>query len=181
LYIPLGGSRGTKYRTVRNTFIIFLICGFWHGANWTFIAWGFLNALYFIPRLLLGKSRKNKDTVAHGSILPNLKESFQMAAVFALTGLGWIFFRADSVTQAFSYIRHICSTSLFSVPKDLGVTLVFPLILILLVVEWLQKEKQHGLEDLRMHFIARWSIYYSLTAFILYFAGSQQRFIYFQF
>lgn len=181
LYIPLGGSRGTKYQTIRNTFIIFLVCGFWHGANWTFIAWGFVNALYFVPRLLSGKNGKHADTVAHGRLLPNIKELFEMGVVFALAGLGWIFFRADSITQALSYIQHIWSTSLLSVPGDLGMTRVFPLIVIVLAVEWLQREKQHGLEGLRMHLVPRWSIYYGLAAFILHFAGAQQRFIYFQF
>ena len=181
LYIPLGGNRGTKYQVVRNTFIIFLVCGFWHGANWTFIVWGFINALYFIPLLLLGKNRKNTDTVAQGKILPSMKELFQMGATFALAVLAWIFFRADSIGQALSYIEHIFSKSLLSAPKGSGWTSIFPLLLILVLVEWLQKEKQHGLEDLKMHFVLRWSVYYGLIAFILYAAGSRQQFIYFQF
>ena len=181
VYIPLGGSRGTKYQVIRNTFIIFLLCGFWHGANWTFIAWGFINALYFIPLLLLGKNRKNTNTVAQDKILPSMKELFQMGVTFVLAVLGWIFFRADSISQALSYIEHVFSTSLLSVPKDSGWTSIFPLLLILVLVEWLQKEKQHGLEDLKMHFVLRWSIYYGLIALILYAAGSRQQFIYFQF
>jgi alginate O-acetyltransferase complex protein AlgI len=181
LYIPLGGSRGTKYQVVRNTFIIFLLCGFWHGANWTFIAWGFINTLYFIPLLLLGKNRRNKDTVAQGKILPSMKELFQMGGTFVLAILAWIFFRADSIGQALSYIEHVFSTSFLSVPTDSGWTSISPLLLILVLVEWLQREKQHGLEDLRMHIILRWSIYYGLIVFILYFASSQQQFIYFQF
>ena len=116
LYIPLGGNRGTKYKVVRNTFIVFLVCGFWHGANWTFIAWGLINAIYFLPLLLLGKNRKNIDTVAQGKILPSIKELFQMGITFALATLGWIFFRADSIGQAFAYIGNIFSKSLIADP-----------------------------------------------------------------
>jgi|WetSurMetagenome_2_1015567.scaffolds.fasta_scaffold04875_4 alginate O-acetyltransferase complex protein AlgI len=181
LYIPLGGSRGTRYQVIRNTFVIFLVCGFWHGANWTFIAWGFINALYFIPLLLLGRNRQNTGIVAEGRRLPSMKELFQMTVTFVLTLLAWVFFRAESIDQALSYIEHVFSRSLLSIPKDSGMTTVFPLLVILIVVEWLQREKQHGLEDLRMHFIPRWSIYYGLVAFILYFAASKQQFIYFQF
>jgi alginate O-acetyltransferase complex protein AlgI len=181
LYIPLGGSRGTRYQVVRNTFIVFLLCGFWHGANWTFIAWGLVNALYFMPLLLRGKNRKHMATVAEGRMLPSLKESFQMALTFALSVLSWIFFRADSISQAFSYIRHVFSLSFLSAPKGAGWSTVVPFLLVLLLVEWLQRDKQHGLEGLRMHFVFRWSFYYGLIAFILYSAGSQQQFIYFQF
>ena len=181
LYIPLGGSRGTKYRVVRNTFIIFLVCGFWHGANWTFLAWGFINALYFIPLLLLGKNRRNSDTVAYNRMLPSVKEACQMGVTFVLAAVAWIFFRADSITQALSYIRRVFSTSLLSIPKDSRATSIFPLLLTLVLVEWLQRGKRHALEDLNMHPILRWSIYYGIAGFILYVAGSRQQFIYYQF
>ena len=181
LYIPLGGNRGTKYRVVRNTFIIFLVCGFWHGANWTFIAWGLINALYFLPLLLLGKNRKNTDTVAPGKVLPNIKELFQMGTTFALVVLSWIFFRADSIGQAFSYIEHLFSKSLLSAPEGAEAERILPMIVVMVLVEWLQRDKQHGLEDLKMNTLLRWALYFGLTALICYYAGSQQQFIYFQF
>ena len=181
LYIPLGGNSGTKYKVIRNTFIIFLVCGFWHGANWTFIFWGLINALYFLPLLLLGQNRKNLDTVAQGRILPNIKELFQMVTTFTFATLAWIFFRADSISQAFLYIAKIFAKSLIAAPKGSGATLIIPLILLMVLVEWLQRDKQHGLEDLKMHLILRWPIYYGLIALICYFAGSEQQFIYFQF
>jgi alginate O-acetyltransferase complex protein AlgI len=78
LYIPLGGSRGGNWIKIRNTFIIFILSGFWHGANWTFIVWGGLNAIYFLPLLLLNKNRVNTNTVAQGRYLPSFKEFFQM-------------------------------------------------------------------------------------------------------
>ena len=107
LYIPLGGSRGGTWMKVRNTFIIFLISGFWHGANWTFIVWGGLNALYFLPLLLLKRNRTNLGVVAEGRMLPNLRELWQMGTTFLLTVLAWVFFRSDSLAQAFEIIYSI--------------------------------------------------------------------------
>jgi alginate O-acetyltransferase complex protein AlgI len=180
LYIPLGGNRGTKYQVVRNTLVVFLVCGFWHGANWTFIVWGLINALYFLPLLLLGKNRKNTDTVAQGKILPGIKELIQIITTFALATLAWIFFRADSIGQAFSYITHILSKSLMSVPKGSDViTFVFTMLL----VEWLQRDKEHGLDfsNSNIPSYVRIIIYYVLIVIIMLFGGNQEKFIYFQF
>lgn len=181
LYIPLGGNRGTKYQVVRNTFIIFLVCGFWHGANWTFVTWGLINALYFLPLLLLGENRRNIDTVAQGKILPSIKELFQMGTTFALTTLAWIFFRADSISQAFSYIGKIFAKSLIFYPKGSGETLILPLLLIL--IEWLQRNKEHGLDfsNRKIPSFVRIIIYYTLMIMIMQFGAGQQTFIYFRF
>ena len=184
MYIPLGGNRGTKYQVVRNTFIIFLVCGFWHGANWTFIAWGLINALYFLPLLLLGKNRKNTDTVAQGKILPNIKELLQMGTTFLLATLAWIFFRADSIGQAVSYIGKIFAKSLIAAPKGSGATIILPLLLIIMMlVEWLQRDKQHGLDftNRKIPAFLRIIIYYALIAIMMLFGASQQTFIYSQF
>jgi D-alanyl-lipoteichoic acid acyltransferase DltB (MBOAT superfamily) len=179
LYIPLGGNRGTKYKVVRNTFIVFLVCGLWHGANWTFIAWGLINAIYFLPLLLLGENRKNIDTVAQGKILPNIKELFQIVTTFLLATLGWIFFRAGSIGQAFSYIGKIFAKSLIIYPeKPPGILTVS--LLFMLLIEWLQRDKQHGLENLKIHPVLRWVVYYCLILIIFLF-GCKQQFIYFQF
>jgi alginate O-acetyltransferase complex protein AlgI len=181
LYIPLGGNRGTKYQIIRNTFIVFLVCGFWHGANWTFIVWGLINAIYFLPLLLLGKNRKNLDTVAQGKTLPSIKELFQMGTTFLLATLAWIFFRADSIGQAVSYIRKIFSKSLIATPNANEAT-ILPLVLIMLLVEWLQRDKQHGLEDLKMHPILRWVMYYAIILVIIFYgAFGNRNYIYFQF
>jgi D-alanyl-lipoteichoic acid acyltransferase DltB (MBOAT superfamily) len=183
LYIPLGGNRGTKYKVVRNTFIVFLVCGFWHGANWTFIAWGLINAIYFLPLLLLGKNRKNIGTVAQGKTLPNIKELFQMVMTFSLATLGWIFFRADSIGQAFAYIGNIFSISLISNPFKSANAIIIPLLLIMIAVEWLQRDKQHGLdfENRKIPAFVRIFTYYALIVIIMQFSTSQQSFIYFKF
>src|SRR6056300_856527 len=99
LYIPLGGSRGGTWMKVRNTFIIFLISGFWHGSNWTFVVWGGLNALYFLPLMLLKRNRANLGIVADARILPTFREFSQMGTTFLLTILAWVFFRAENMTD----------------------------------------------------------------------------------
>ena len=138
-----------------------------------------LNGLYFLPLMLSGKNRSNLDTVAQNSKLPSLKEIFQIAVTFFITLIAWVFFRAENVSQAFSYLGHMFSASLFSIPQRRGTIL---LILILIVVEWIQRKKQHGLEIDSIKFTAlRWAIYYIVILIILNFGGSQQQFIYFQF
>jgi len=92
LYIPLGGSRGGTGMKVRNTFIIFIVSGFWHGANWTFIVWGALNAVYFLPLLLTNKNRSNLDIAAQGKYIPSFKEFLSIFFTFVLTVFAWIFF-----------------------------------------------------------------------------------------
>jgi len=116
LYIPLGGSRGSKWLSVRNTFIIFLVSGFWHGANWTFLFWGAFHAALFLPLLIFGRNRLHTNTVAEGKSLPSIKELIQMLITFALVVFGWIFFRAASLSDAFGYIRSLFSRTLFTFP-----------------------------------------------------------------
>ena len=113
LYIPLGGSSGGMAMKIRNTFIIFLVSGFWHGANWTFIAWGFINALYFLPLLLLRKNRSNIEMVSFQWDVESFKVFFSILTTFALTCVAWIFFRAKSITDAFYYIKRIFSNQTF--------------------------------------------------------------------
>ena len=182
LYIPLGGSRGGNWMRIRNTFIIFVVSGFWHGANWTFIVWGALNAIYFLPLLLLKLNRRNTDTVAEGRVLPSFREMGQMFITFFITCIAWVFFRADSVSHAISYLGNIFDASLFLSPD------IFPkryllLIVIFLVVEWLQRDRQHGLElqEQDMHQFFRWAIYYAIIIIIITMGGTPQEFIYFQF
>jgi D-alanyl-lipoteichoic acid acyltransferase DltB (MBOAT superfamily) len=107
LYIPLGGGKGGNSMRIRNTLIIFLVSGFWHGANWTFIFWGLLNALYIIPSVIKKTNRTNTNTVAEGKLLPTGREFLQMSITFFLTIIAWIFFRAESLHQAFSIVFEI--------------------------------------------------------------------------
>ena len=186
LYIPLGGSRGGLYRTIRNTFIIFLVSGFWHGANWTFIVWGGLNAIYCLPLLLRNKNRANIEIVAYGKRLPSLKESYQILRTFAMTTVAWIFFRANSIEHALNYILGIFSVSLFSVPVFSGrgkALTVLVIIIVFLLVEWRGRANNHALEAIGVQWKSAYRIafYYLVILAVFYYGGSQQDFIYFQF
>ncbi|SIQ77455.1 MBOAT family O-acyltransferase [Maribacter ulvicola] len=181
LYIPLGGSKGGTKMKIRNTFIIFLVSGFWHGANWTFIFWGFLNALYFLPLLLRNKNRKNTNDVAEGRWLPNFKEIIQIFFTFWLTVFAWIFFRADSISHAFNYISKLLTSDNYaknlSIPSEL-----YYLILFFLSIEWLGRSSKFAIERLQfMHKTFRWVFYLSIILLLFKFAGQEQEFIYFQF
>lgn len=180
IYIPLGGSRCSKAKIIRNTFIIYLISGFWHGANWTFIAWGGYNALLFLPLIITGKHRKYTNNVAEGRLLPSFKELFQMVGTFLLAVFGWIVFRAESISQAWDYILHIFTNSLISTPRLPGKTLAFAAILF--IVEWIQREKRHGLEfrKIQSHWI-KYSCYVAILVLIFFFGAFNDTFIYFQF
>ncbi|MEQ3663983.1 MULTISPECIES: MBOAT family O-acyltransferase [unclassified Olleya] len=183
LYIPLGGSQGGTWMKVRNTFIIFLVSGFWHGANWTFIIWGFLNALYFLPLLLVKRNRTNLDVVAQDSKLPNIKELVQMGLTFGLTVIAWVFFRAESVTHAFTYLKGLFSTSLLTAPT-IRPTNLLVLILFFIGIEWIGRRQQYAIEVLllKQSRVIRWAFYMIIIAIIFVFSSdNQQEFIYFQF
>ncbi|KIC92254.1 MBOAT family protein [Flavihumibacter sp. ZG627] len=188
LYIPLGGSKGGNWMRVRNTFIIFIVSGFWHGANWTFIGWGFLNALFIIPSILKKTNRTNLNIVAQGKILPSPREFFQMAMTFSLTVFAWIFFRAENISHAFSIISEIISTSLFQLPyfPEIGSTgPLFILTIFFFLVEWVGREHQHALQAFKHpdRKVARWAFYYIIFFITIFYASSasEKQFIYFQF
>jgi D-alanyl-lipoteichoic acid acyltransferase DltB (MBOAT superfamily) len=182
LYIPLGGSHGSRWNQVRNVFIIFLVSGFWHGANWTFIIWGVLNALYFLPLLLFRRNRVHTNVVAEYSLFPSIKEGFMMLATFLFTTLGWIFFRANNITEAIDYVGRLINGSLFSIPQ-VRPTFLIVFIGIFIAVEWFGRRQLYAIETLWLHCpsILRWSIYYIIAIIIFLFGGKEQEFIYFQF
>ena len=182
LYIPLGGSRVSKGKAIRNIFIIFLVSGFWHGANWTFLVWGGLNALYFLPSFILKRNRNFVSEIAGSKWLPSLRELIGIGITFTLTCFAWIFFRADNLGEAISYIHGIFSSSLFSSPGNPNLTLT-PLYLIVIfhISEWIFRKKEVSLEALKVPRVVRWAIYYVLIYMIVYFADSEVSFIYFQF
>jgi D-alanyl-lipoteichoic acid acyltransferase DltB (MBOAT superfamily) len=186
LYIPLGGSRGGTWMKIRNTFVIFIVSGFWHGANWTFIIWGALNAIYFLPLMLTKSNRRNLDIVAKGKILPTLKELSLILLTFGLTCFAWIFFRAESLQHAISYISEILSSSLFTAPQlesisDALITII--LIVFFIIIEWKGREGEYAIAHLGLKWRKplRWSLYISIVFLVIIFGGTQQEFIYFQF
>lgn len=181
LYIPLGGSKGGTWKRIRNTFIIFIVSGFWHGANWTFIVWGTLNAVYFLPLLLSNKNRRNIDTVASGKFFPSFKEVIMMFITFSMTVFAWIFFRAENLHHAMSYIKKLFSISLISIPQ-LRPTDLFILIILFFIIEWKGRESEYAIQKVGNKWQpAKYIFYYVLIAAIYWYGGKEQQFIYFQF
>jgi D-alanyl-lipoteichoic acid acyltransferase DltB (MBOAT superfamily) len=184
VYIPLGGSKVSLSLQLRNTFIIFVLSGFWHGARWTFIAWGLLNALYFIPLLITRRNRKNLEVVALGNIFPSAIDVAKIVLTFSMTVVAWIFFRADSLGQAFRYLGGMFSTSFFTLP-NLAFTelIVVSLVVLFIVVEWLNRSSNHALENIHLYFSRPvcWFIYIAIIFVLTVYAGKPQEFIYFQF
>ncbi len=185
IYIPLGGSRVPKMRVVLNTFIIFLVSGMWHGANWTFLAWGAFHALLFLPLILLGKNRKYTDTVASGRAFPSLVELVKMITTFLLAALGWILFRADSIEDAWEYIKFMFThffegTPWISSPMDGWILTIS--ITLLIVVEWLNRNEAHEFARQPRQRWLRWSGYIVILFMIgAYMTTNEMPFIYFQF
>ena len=212
VYIPLGGSRPnipesirlkgdkaiearyTKWIAVRNTFVIFLLSGFWHGANWTFVLWGAYHALLFVPLLLLNKNRRYRDTVAtitlpdgttKAKLQPSLKETGQMLLTFALAVFGWIIFRAQDISQFGKVISSICNGSLLSVPYLVNRYYYIPLVInvfIMLIIEWTNRTKEHQFQISIKYKWLRWTIYLIFIFMIfLSIKVDTPQFIYFQF
>jgi len=168
---------------IRNTFIIFIVSGFWHGANWTFVAWGALNAIFFLPLILTNSNRNHMQIVAKGRWLPTVKETFLMLLTFGLTVFAWIFFRAENISHAFTYISEIFSPSLLSLPEILPKTLML-LVVLFVFVEWIGRESQYaieGISEIKFRGL-RWSLYLFIVFLIGMFAMTEETpFIYFQF
>lgn len=184
LYIPLGGSKEGPVKAVRNTFIIFLVSGFWHGANWTYIIWGGLHALYFLPLLLLKRNRLNKGDIAPDRWLPNVRDSFNIVVTFVLVCIAWIFFRAPSFPEAISYIQGIVTQ-----PFLLGNEIKFipyyvpPIIAVMLLLEWMVRNTnvEYMFSGIRYQPV-RYGLYFSMMFLIIMFGSFQESsFIYFQF
>ena len=182
LYIPLGGSRGSKGNQIRNVFVIFIVSGFWHGANWTFIAWGALNAIYFLPLLLRNKNRVHINVIAQHRVFPSLKEFLQVLFTFSLTAIAWVFFRAENLAMALDYLYNMVDLSLFTIPQ-VRPTYVLILVLLFIVVEWSGRRNLYAIERLWFKYPKpiRLFMYYAIAMTIFLYGGKTQEFIYFQF
>ena len=186
LYIPLGGSQGGTWNKIRNVFLIFVVSGFWHGASWNFIVWGGLNALYFLPLLLTKNNRNHLNTVAEGSLFPTYKEILSIGLTFFLTVIAWVFFRADTLTEAVHYLNLMFSSSFFTVPSFITpkafMLYTYLLICLFIAVEWVQRDKKFGLSIENLNRPFRWVIYTIVIGVIITFGQfGESEFIYFQF
>ncbi|MDO5969486.1 MBOAT family O-acyltransferase [Flavivirga aquimarina] len=185
LYIPLGGSRASKGVIVRNVLIVFLVSGFWHGANWTFLFWGGLNGLLFLPLIIQKKNRKYTNDISNSFyFLPSFKEFFSILSTFALVTLCWVFFRAESLTHAFQYLNGIFSDTLFEPPLiTFKLGLLVLLIFYMITIEWFGRFSEHPLKNLvkNRNIMFKISFYSLILILTIWFSGKQQDFIYFQF
>ncbi|MGF1524537.1 MAG: MBOAT family O-acyltransferase [Leptolyngbyaceae cyanobacterium] len=187
LYIPLGGSRRGKWISIRNIFIIFIVSGFWHGANWTFIFWGALNAFYFLPLFLTNSNRRNLGGISSGKIFPTISEVASIILTFSLTVFAWIFFRAESLQHAISYIANMLSPSLLAIPdftdRRGGFTTMI-LITLFLVLEWSGRKSAYAIESMGLKWprLFRWLFYACLIFMMgLFMPTDETPFLYFQF
>ena len=182
IYFPLGGSRCDKWKVIRNVYVVWGISGLWHGANWTFICWGLFHATLLAIYNILGINTKYKNVVAYGRYLPNIKEALQIALTFFLAVIGWIIFRAESMTQAADYLYCMFTNPIIG-DRIFGKWVVCGSIL--LFIEWQQRDKQHALQftgcKLFRYRWVRWLVYYILLVLIMQNIGNEQTFIYFQF
>ncbi len=177
LYIPLGGSKGGTFQKIRNVFMIFVVSGFWHGANWTFIVWGALHAIYYLPSMLFHTNRKHLNNL---KLIPSFSDIIRILITFTLTTFAWIFFRSLTVSDAFSYIGDIFSFKSGSIPVNyFG---IIPFIILMLLVDWFGKDYDFPLREIKGPKILRFTLYFILFYCILaYITTSASSFIYFQF
>ena len=191
IYFPLGGSRCVKWKVIRNVYTVWIISGLWHGANWTFICWGMYHGTLLVIYNLLGKNKKYNNEVVACRGCFSWMESFQILFTFFITVIGWIIFRAETITDASNYFNIIFSSSLFDIShsyedlKGMQFVISLPAIVFMLIIEWQHRYKQHALQFssnfLNRHIFFRYSLYIFLIMAIMSFAGSQSEFIYFQF
>lgn len=181
LYIPLGGSRGSVINQVRNVFIIFIVSGFWHGANWTFLVWGALHAFYFIPLLLMKSNRKNLDIVASNKKFPTVNELFQITSTFILICFAWIFFRSPSIKSSFDYIGNMLSklsVKIEYLSMERYSVEMLTLIGLFIFIEWNSKENEQPISG---NFQYLKTVGILLMIFVFGVFSNHSEFIYFQF
>jgi D-alanyl-lipoteichoic acid acyltransferase DltB (MBOAT superfamily) len=187
IYIPLGGSRCGLWANIRNIFIIFILSGFWHGANWTFIIWGFLHASCFLPLALFKRNRTNIEIVAKEKILPSGEDFLSIIATFCVTTFLWIFFRAENIVSALNIISMIFSPSFLSMPiimiteSRINTGSIFLSIPILVAMEWINRSEEYGFKRHIRNRVFRWLVYITISLMTIELGGGGQEFIYFKF
>lgn len=184
VYVPLGGSHTSKILVARNVFVIFLLSGLWHGANWTYVAWGLYHALLFLPLILLGLNKRNNDVVAQNTVLPSIKELVNMLTTFLLFTIGLIIFRSESISDAYEIFKKVFAFGIWERPWY-GLTYKAPTAIaigVLLTIEWINRKRAHSFDFswIRQAWV-RVMLYYFILASIVLFSGKNITFIYFQF
>ena len=179
LYIPLGGSQEGKWKSIRNIFIIFLVSGFWHGANWTFIFWGLFHSILFLPTFMFNKNRNyTSSIIAANTLLPSLKEFINVVTTFLLVTIGWVFFRSESIGDSFSYLTSMISN--INIVTHLSPKISF-YILVLVLVDWTQRFDERNLFVTFPKLIFKIFVIICVFLILINFKKESQQFIYFDF
>ena len=194
VYFPLGGSRCSQWRAVRNVLLVWAVSGLWHGANWTFVCWGLYHGILLAIYNVLGINTKYQHIVAYGKWLPSVKEVFQVTSTFLLVAIGLVIFRAETLTDAIGYLSGMCSASLFDMAASmeflqgqmLQLYILIPGILLLFTSEWFSRQRVYPLQFapggfVTRHAVVRYSIYVCLLIMIFGLSMSKTEFIYFRF
>ncbi len=171
VYFPLGGSRRGRWRTFRNTLIIFGLSGLWHGANWTFVCWGLYHGLLFFPYNMRWLKAHSDNSLVDSSLLSVASVWGQRLLTFLLVCIGWILFRADSIQTASQYLGRLFTQFDLAIPYSKSIMLY---VLLMLWAEW------HHCPLPRRTWL-RWTIYYALLLLMLWKGTAGSQFIYFQF
>ena len=175
LYIPLGGSKEGRLKSIRNIFVIFLISGFWHGANWTFIFWGLFHSILFIPSFLFKTNRRyTSSIIGESTFFPSPKEFLQVGATFFLVTIGWVFFRSENVNNSFKFLNQMFSDFTFKSQFDWLIIYILSFV----IIEYLIRKSERLKEK---YFNYDWIVFSILSLAILLFLGGKEQFIYFQF
>ena len=194
VYFPLGGSRCSQGRAVRNVLLVWAVSGLWHGANWTFVCWGLYHGILLAIYNVLGINTKYQHIVAYGKWLPSVKEVLQVTSTFLLVAIGLVIFRAETLTDAIGYLGGMCSASLFDMAASLEflqgqmlqLYILIPGILLLFTSEWFSRQRVYPLQFapggfVSRHAVVRYSIYVCLLIMIFGLSMSKTEFIYFRF
>ena len=194
VYFPLGGSRCSQGRAVRNVLLVWAVSGLWHGANWTFVCWGLYHGILLAIYNVLGVNTKYEHIVAYGKWLPSVKEVLQVTFTFLLVAIGLVIFRAETLTDAIGYLGGMCSASLFDMAASmeflqgqmLQLYILIPGILLLFTSEWFSRQRVYPLQFapggfVSRHAVVRYSIYVCFLIMIFGLSMSKTEFIYFRF
>lgn len=183
IYFPLGGSKCSKSRALLNTFIVFTICGIWHGANWTFLIWGIYNALLFVPYVIFFKN-KTKKSIEDYKLIPSFSDLIQMIITFILVTIGWIIFNSTTLSDALLYISKCFDlNTIFVLPHGIGLSQIYFILVLLFAVfifEWVEKDKEYALQA-RFPKVLKYSVLYLLIFLLIFKRAGTADFIYLQF
>lgn len=181
VYIPLGGSQVSTAMTLRNVLLVFLLSGLWHGANWTFVLWGALHALYFMPLILRGRNRRHLDDVAAGNVWPSAREFASIISTFLATCIAWVFFRAPTVSDALNYLSHMLTPGNFFAASVSVYLPSLAMLVAFVIFEWIYRTLPFPLSRPKWPMLMRYLTYFGLIYWTIVISSGRSEFIYFQF